>query len=74
MTKFMVVDQTSTYNAIFGRLAPNAFHAIASTYHMILKFPIPDGVSMLKGNQANVRHCYKILVWSSGRDGYGYYT
>ncbi|KAL0351522.1 UNVERIFIED_CONTAM: hypothetical protein Scaly_1540900 [Sesamum calycinum] len=44
MLKFLVVDVSSAYNAILGRLTLNAFQALISTYHMKIKFSAPGGV------------------------------
>ncbi|KAL0415988.1 UNVERIFIED_CONTAM: hypothetical protein Slati_3430700 [Sesamum latifolium] len=42
MVKFLVVKAPSAYNIILERPSLNIFLAIASTYHMKLKFPTPD--------------------------------
>ncbi|KAI3470508.1 hypothetical protein Pfo_027171 [Paulownia fortunei] len=44
MVKFLVVNAPSTYNMILGRPSLNIFHAVASTYHMKLKFPTHKGI------------------------------
>ncbi|KAL0408267.1 UNVERIFIED_CONTAM: hypothetical protein Sradi_1761100 [Sesamum radiatum] len=44
MVKFLVVKAPSAYNIILGRPGLNIFRAVASTYHMKLKFPTPDGI------------------------------
>ena len=36
---FLVVDHSSAYNAIVGRLTLNSWKAITSTYHLMVKFP-----------------------------------
>ncbi|KAL0303252.1 UNVERIFIED_CONTAM: hypothetical protein Sradi_6193300 [Sesamum radiatum] len=41
MVRFLVVDAPSAYNVILGRPSLNSFQAIASTYHLKLKFPTP---------------------------------
>ncbi|KAL0305108.1 UNVERIFIED_CONTAM: hypothetical protein Scaly_2996600 [Sesamum calycinum] len=43
MVKFLVVKAPSAYNIILGRPSLNLFRAIASTFHMKLKFPTSDG-------------------------------
>ncbi|KAK4383926.1 hypothetical protein Sango_3107600 [Sesamum angolense] len=47
MVKFLVVKAPSAYNIILGRPSLNLFRAIASTFHMKLKFPTSDGVGKL---------------------------
>ncbi|KAL0352472.1 UNVERIFIED_CONTAM: hypothetical protein Scaly_1635900 [Sesamum calycinum] len=51
MVKFLVVKVSSAYNIILGRPSLNLFHAIASTFHMKLKFPTSDGVREAMGDE-----------------------
>ncbi|KAK4408079.1 Transposon Ty3-G Gag-Pol polyprotein [Sesamum angolense] len=51
MVKFIVVKAPSTYNIILGRPSLNLFRAIASTFHMKLKFPTSDGVGEAVGDE-----------------------
>lgn len=37
---FLVVDCSSTYNAIIGQLTLNTWRAVTSTYHLLVKFLI----------------------------------
>ena len=52
---FLVVDCSSVYNAILGRPTLNSWKAVASTYHLISKFPIKYGVGEVKGDQVAAR-------------------
>ena len=36
---FLMVDYSSTYNAILGRLTLNSWKAVISTCHLMIKFP-----------------------------------
>nr|XP_017246106.1 PREDICTED: uncharacterized protein LOC108217734 [Daucus carota subsp. sativus] len=47
---FLVIKASSTYNAILGRTGMHAFKAIASTYHLKIKFPTRNGVGEEKGD------------------------
>ena len=47
---FLVVDCSSTYNAILGQPTLNSWKAITSTYHLMIKFPTDYGVGKLCGN------------------------
>ncbi|KAL0395385.1 UNVERIFIED_CONTAM: hypothetical protein Slati_4504700 [Sesamum latifolium] len=58
MVKFLVVKAPSAYNIILGRPSLNIFRAIASTYHMKLKFPTPDGVGEATRDERMARECY----------------
>lgn len=44
MLNFLVIKASSTYSAIVGRTGLHAFKAIASTYHLKIKFPTRNGV------------------------------
>ncbi|KAG7552311.1 Retrotransposon gag domain [Arabidopsis thaliana x Arabidopsis arenosa] len=55
---FSVTDQPTIYNAIMGIPWLNLMRAIASTYHLCLKFPMPNGVKMIWGSQKNSRMCF----------------
>ncbi|XP_024004949.1 uncharacterized protein LOC112082088 [Eutrema salsugineum] len=56
--QFLILDKSAIYNAILGTPWLHAMKAVASTYHQCLKFPTPDGVYTLRGNQAVARSCY----------------
>ncbi|KAL0412009.1 UNVERIFIED_CONTAM: hypothetical protein Slati_3790600 [Sesamum latifolium] len=58
MVKFLVVKAPSTYNIILGRPSLNILRAIASTYHMKLKFPTLDGVGEATGDERMAQECY----------------
>ena len=45
---FLVVDCSSTYNAILGRLTLNSWKAVTSTYHLMIKFPTEYGVGEVR--------------------------
>ena len=56
--RFLIVDAPSAYNMLLGRPSLNAIRAITSAYHMVIKFPIANGVGMVRGNQRVARECY----------------
>ncbi|KAL0282668.1 UNVERIFIED_CONTAM: hypothetical protein Sangu_2938200 [Sesamum angustifolium] len=58
MVKFLVVKAPSAYNIILGRPSLNLFRAIASTFHMKLKFPTSIGVREVVGDELMTRVCY----------------
>ncbi|KAK3039686.1 hypothetical protein RJ639_027027 [Escallonia herrerae] len=55
---FLVVKIKSAYNGILGRAGLNKLQAIASTFHLCIKFPTPNGIGVVKGDQAIARKCY----------------
>jgi hypothetical protein len=62
MVDFLVVDRPSAYNAIIGRSALNKLKAATSTYHLMMKFPIEEGVGEVRGDQLAARRCYNISM------------
>ncbi|XP_026416507.1 uncharacterized protein LOC113311941 [Papaver somniferum] len=59
-TRFSVVDAPSPYNAIIGRRWVHKLKGVAATYHQYLRFPMPEGVMEIKGDQATARECQAI--------------
>ncbi|KAL0387521.1 UNVERIFIED_CONTAM: hypothetical protein Sradi_2633900 [Sesamum radiatum] len=58
MVKFLMVKAPSAYNIILRRLSLNLLQAIASTFHMKLKFPTSIGVGEAVGDELMARECY----------------
>ncbi|XP_026398798.1 uncharacterized protein LOC113294629 [Papaver somniferum] len=56
-TRFSVVDAPPPYNAIIGRIWVHKLKGIASTYHQCLRFPSPEGIMDIKGDQVTAREC-----------------
>ena len=44
---FLVVDCSSSYNAIIGGPTLNSWKVVTSTYHLSVKFPIEHGVGQV---------------------------
>ena len=59
---FLVIDCSSTYNAILGRPTLNSWKAVTSTYHLMIKFPTDYGVGELSENQVAARECYIAMM------------
>ena len=49
--KFLIVDAPSAYNMLLGRPSLNAIRAAPFAYHMVIKFPMKNGVGMVRGDQ-----------------------
>ena len=47
---FLVVDCSSSYNAIIGRPTLNSWKAVTSTYHLSIKFPTEYGIGQAQGH------------------------
>ncbi|XP_026383819.1 uncharacterized protein LOC113279319 [Papaver somniferum] len=56
-TQFSVVDTPSPYNVIIGRRWVHKIKGVEATYHKYLRFPTPEGVIEIKGDQVTVREC-----------------
>jgi hypothetical protein len=65
--KFLIVDQPSAYNAIFGRTAQAELKAVTSIPHLSMKFPREDGVGVVRGEQKAARKCYNISLGNSSQ-------
>ncbi|XP_030924206.1 uncharacterized protein LOC115951026 [Quercus lobata] len=59
---FLVVDCTSSYNAIIGRPTLNSWKAITSTYDLSVKFPTEYGIGQAQGDQLAARECYLAMM------------
>ena len=59
---FLVVDCSSSYNAIIGMPTLNSWKAVTSTYHLLVKFPIEHGVGQIQGDQLAARECYLVIL------------
>ena len=55
---FLVVDCSSSYNAIIERPTLNSWKVVTSTYHLSVKFPIEYRVGQVQGDQLATRKCY----------------
>ena len=59
---FLVVDCSSSYNAIIGRPTLNSWKAVTSTYHLSVKFSAEYGVEEVQGDQLAARECYLAML------------
>ena len=59
---FLIVDYSSLYNAIIGRLTLNSWKAATSTYHLFVKFPIEYDIGEVQGDQLATRECYLAML------------
>nr|XP_023875078.1 uncharacterized protein LOC111987585 [Quercus suber] len=59
---FLVVDCSSSYNAIIERLTLNSWKVVTSTYHLSVKFPTKYGVGQAQGDQLTARECYLTML------------
>ena len=57
-----MVDCSSSYNAIIGRLTLNSWKAVTSTYHLLVKFPTKCGIRQAQGDQLAARECYLAMM------------
>ena len=59
---FLVVDCSSSYNAIIGRPTLNSWKAVTSTFHLSVKFLTEHGVEQVQGDQLVARECYLAML------------
>ena len=59
---FLVVDCSSSYNAIIGRPTLNGWKAATSTYHLSVKFLTKYGIGEIQGDQLAIRQCYLAML------------
>lgn len=62
MVDFLIVDSSSAYNAILGRVFLNKARAMVSTYHLKVNFPTLSGVGEVRGDQKSARECYNLSL------------
>ncbi|XP_024028774.1 uncharacterized protein LOC112093806 [Morus notabilis] len=62
MSKFLVVKGGDQYNAVIGRPTLRALRAVTSIYHQAMKFPTPNGIGKVRGNQYESRLTYSETV------------
>ena len=62
LVNFLVVDCSSSYNAIIGRPTLNSWKAVTSTYHLSIKFPTKCGIGQVQGDQLATRECYLAMM------------
>ncbi|XP_072076433.1 uncharacterized protein [Arachis hypogaea] len=55
---FIIVDVASAYNALIGRTTLNRLGTVVSTPHLCMKFPTPEGIATIRGDQKLARKCY----------------
>ncbi|GKU95991.1 hypothetical protein SLEP1_g9277 [Rubroshorea leprosula] len=56
---FLIVKMESAFNAILGRATLCELKAVISQPYLCMKFPTPQGVGVLRGNQKMARACYQ---------------
>ena len=59
---FLVMDCSSSYNAIIGRPTLNSWKAVTSTYHLFVKFPTDYGIGQVQEDQLATRECYLAML------------
>lgn len=62
MSKFLVVKGGDQYNVIIRRLTLRALKVITLIYHQMIKFPDPNGIGKVRGNQYDSRLTYSETV------------
>ena len=58
----LVVDCSSSYNAIIERPTLNSWKVVTSTYHLSVKFLTEYGIGQVHGDQLAARECYLAML------------
>ncbi|GJW25545.1 hypothetical protein Tco_0039356 [Tanacetum coccineum] len=58
--EFAVVNSPSPYNALLGRTGMRSLGAVASTIHLMMKFPTSNGIATISTTRETLRECRKI--------------
>ena len=61
---FLIIDCPSSYNVILGWPTLNRLKAVTSAYCLKIKFPTPNGVGQICGDQLLARECYQAVLAS----------
>ena len=59
---FLVVDCSSSYDAIIERPTLNSWKAVTSTYYLSVKFSTEHGIGQVQGDQLAARECYLAML------------
>ncbi|GJS76782.1 hypothetical protein Tco_0726663 [Tanacetum coccineum] len=58
--EFAVAKSPSPYNALLGRTGMGSLGAIASTIHLMIKFPTSNGIATIATTRETLRQCKQI--------------
>ena len=67
MIDFLVIDQPSAFNVVLGRPSLKTLKAITSIYHLLMKFPTPNGIGQVQGNQEEAMRNYNQTIRSASK-------
>ncbi len=70
-TEFWVLNSYSPYNAIIGRPWLHKMKAVPSTLHQRLRFPTPEGIMEIRGDQVVAKQCLIAAAHQKGVAVYG---
>ncbi|XP_059285864.1 uncharacterized protein LOC132039395 [Lycium ferocissimum] len=59
-TVFYVIEGDMKYNALLGRPWIHSMRAVPSTLHQLLKFPTPEGIKTIRGEQPAAREMFAV--------------
>ena len=62
---FIVINSPFVYNTIIGPVTQHTIRAVANTYHVLFKFPTPNGIGIIDGAQTLGQEMYRIATRSS---------
>ncbi|XP_074377782.1 uncharacterized protein LOC141719310 [Apium graveolens] len=62
LQRFLIIDGIDSTYIIMGRPWIHNLKAVPSTYHQVMKFPIPWGVQQIVRDQNTAMECYKTFL------------
>ncbi|XP_026378885.1 uncharacterized protein LOC113273367 [Papaver somniferum] len=65
---FCVVDVESPYNVLIGRPWLHGILGVTSTFHQCIKFPLPQGLGIIRGDPNLGKSCQEIDVVSAKKE------
>ena len=68
MANFLVVDCPLAFNAVLRRPTLKELRAITSIHHLLMKFPMPNGIGQVNGCQSEARKCYNRSFRTAEKD------
>jgi hypothetical protein len=71
-TEFWVLNFYSPYNAILGRPWLHKMRVVLSTLHQRLRFPTPEGIMEIRGDQVIAKQCLIAAAHQKGVAAYGH--
>lgn len=64
-TKFLVIDNRSTYHGVLGRPILKDLWTVTFVVHLCMKFPTERNITIVRGDQMKNKECYINSLWKA---------